>query len=265
MALKSASWITSAVLHGSVALFFVAPWSGGNALESGDGDDQFIAEQGISIEGVGFGTGIVTTEAVEETPMEMSAARPEIEEVIAAEPEEPPPDEQLEALPEDTELVTSESDEAPPLEAEAERKEEVVEQEKPQEAQVATIEQQARVAIQQERQSGTQKRGGDARESAKTAYKTALWKRIFGKSVGGRNGLEGRVVVRITIGEGGELIQSELVKSSGHKKLDRLALSNVKRAAPFESLPGPMSGEPFVATVPFNFKVVKRKKRRSKR
>ena len=261
MALKSASWITSAVLHSSIALFFVAPWSGGNALEAGDGDDQFLAEQGITIEGVGFGTGVVTTEAVEETPMEMSAARPEIEEVKAPEPVEEQTEETLEALPDDTEVVTSDSDEAPPLEAEPERQEEVVEQEKPQEAQVATLEQQARVAVQEERQSGAKKRGGDARRSAKTVYKGALWKKIFGRSVGGRDGLEGRVVVRITIGESGELLNSELVESSGYKKLDKLALYNVKRAAPFDSLPSDMAGEPFVANVPFNFSV-KRKKRR---
>lgn len=252
--------MTSALLHGSLAVFFIAPWTGGNALESGDGDDQFIAEQGIKIEGVGFGTGVVTTEAVEETPMEMSAARPEIQEVIAPEPEEPPPEENLEALPEDTEVVTSQSDTAPPLEVEEERKEEVVEKERPQEAQVATLEQQARVAIQEERQSGAERRGGELRESAVSKYKKTLWKRIFGRSVGGRNGLEGRVVVRIKISTNGELLESELVKSSGYDRLDRLALRNVKRAAPFESLPSDMGDEPFVATVPFNFKVVKRQR-----
>jgi len=262
MVLKHASWITSAVLHGSVALFFVAPWSGGNALEMGDGEDQFIAEQGISIEGVGFGSGIVTTEAVEETPMEMSAARPEVEEVIAPEPVEEQLEDPLEALPEDTEVVTSDSEAAPALEAEPERKEEIVKQEKPQEAQVATVEQQSRVAIKEERQSGAKKRGGDSSNTVKTIYKGALWKKIFGRSVGGRNGLEGRVVVRITISETGELLKSELLKSSGHKKLDRLALNNVRRAAPFASLPNEMSGEPFVATVPFNFSVRKRKRRR---
>ncbi len=261
MVLKSASFLSSAVLHSSVALFFVAPWTGGNALELGDGQDQFVAEQGISIEGVGFGSGLVTTEAVEETPMEMSAARPEVQEVIAPEPVEEQLEDPLEALPEDTEVVTSQSEKAPALEAEPERKEEIVKQEKPQEAQVATLEQQARVAVKAERQSGAKKRGGDSPKAAKTVYKGALWKKIFGRSVGGRNGLEGRVVVRITISETGELLKSELVKSSGYQKLDKLALNNVRRAAPFDSLPNEMSGEPFVATVPFNFSVRKRKSR----
>ncbi len=262
MILKSASFISSAVLHSTIALFFLAPWTGGSALEMGDGEDQFIAEQGISIEGVGFGSGLVTTEAVEETPMEMSAARPEIEEVKAPEPVEDQREEPLEELPEDTEVVTSDSETALALEAEPERKEEVVKREKPQEAQVATLEQQARVAVMEERQSGAKKLGGDATKSVKTVYKSALWKKIFGRSVGGRNGLEGRVVVRITISNSGELLKSELVESSGHKKLDKLALNNVRRAAPFESLPNEMSDAPFVATVPFNFSVRKRKKRR---
>lgn len=262
MALKSASWVTSAVLHSSIALFLVAPWSGGSALESGDGDDEYIIEQGITIEGVGFGSGLVTTEAVEETPMEMSAARPEIEEVKAEKPVKEVQEDPLEPLPEDTEVVTSESETAPALEAEPERKEEeTAEQEKPQEAQTATLEQQARVAIKEEIQSGTEKRGGDANKSAKTRYKRALWKRIYKRSRGGRNGLKGRVVVRITISETGELLNSELLQSSGYKKLDRLALANVRRAAPFDSLPTEMSGEPFVATVPFNFSVRKRKRR----
>lgn len=262
MAIKSASWITSAFLHGSLALFFVAPWSGGNALESGDGDDEIVIEDGIAIEGVGFGAGMVTTEAVEEMPMETSAARPEIEEVKAEEPVEEVSEDPLEVLPEDTEVVTSESDAAPALEAEPEQKEEVVEQEKPQEAQVAALEQQTQVAVQQERQASSEQRGGQARNSAKAAYKKALWKQIYGRSVGGRTGLQGRVMVRITIGDSGELLKSELIESSGYKKLDRLALRNVKRAAPFKSLPQDISGEPFVAMVPFNFKVVKRKKRR---
>lgn len=261
MAIRSASWMTSAVLHGSLAVFFIAPWTGGNALESGDGNDEFVAEQGITIEGVGFGTSLVTTEAVEETPMEMSAAQPEIKEVIAPEVvDEPPPDEPLEALPDETEVLTSQSDVAPALEAAPEQKEEVVEKERPQEAQVATLEQQARVAIEEQRQSGAKRTGGEVRESVKTAYKKALWKRIFRRSVGGSRGLKGRVVVRITIGQDGKLLESELVKSSGIKRLDRLALRNVKRAAPFKSLPDVMSDEPFVATVPFNFTVKKRKK-----
>ena len=263
MILKSASFISSAVLHSTIALFFLAPWTGGSALEMGDGDDQLIAEQGISIEGVGFGTGLVTTEAVEETPMEMSAARPEIEEVIAEEPVEEQREDPLEALPEDTQVVTSESETAPALEAEPERPEEVVKQEKtPQEAQVATLEQQARVAVQEERQSGTERRGGDASKSAKNLYKKALWKKIVKRAVGGRTALVGRAVVRIEVSEDGELINSELVESSGHRKLDKLALRNVRRAAPFDSLPTEIAGETFVATVPFNFSVRKNRKKR---
>lgn len=263
MILKSASVVSSAVLHGTIALIFLAPWTGGNALEMGEGDDQIITEQGISIEGVGFGTSLVTTEAVEETPMEMSAARPEIEEVVAEEPVEEQREEQLEALPDDTEVVTSESETAPSLEAEPERIEEVVKQEEqPQEAQTATLEQQARVAVMEERQSGAEKRGGDATKSAKALYKKALWKRIVKRAVGGRTALVGRAVVRIEVSDTGELINAELVESSGHKKLDKLALSNVRRAAPFDSLPTEIAGEPFVATVPFNFSVRKKGNKR---
>lgn len=285
MVLRTAStlilaWVVSAALHGSLGVYFVYPWSEGHALETGDGEDDFVYEQGITIEGVGFGTGLVTTEAVEETPMEMSKAQPEIEEVVAPEAEEKPQEKPLEALPEDTEVVTSESEEAPPLEAqpqekevetvetedppplEVEHTEKVVEQERPQKAQMATLEQEARVAVEEERQAGAEQRGGVASDSARAAYKKSLWKKIYRRARGGRSGLQGRVLVRITISETGELIDSELVESSGYKKLDRLALSNVKRAAPFKSLPQELAGKPFVATVPFNFKVVKRKRRR---
>lgn len=260
--IRSASWLVSTLVHGSLAAFFIVPWAGGNALESGDGNDDIVIDQGISIQGVGFGTGMVTTEAVEETPMEMSAARPEIQEVIAPEPEEPKPEDPLEALPEDTVVLQSQSETAPELEAEAEREEEVAEQEKPQEAQVATLEQQARIAVQEEIQSGAALRGGDATASAKRAYKSALWRHIFKRSVGGRNGLEGRVVVEITIDVGGKLIDTNIVKSSGYKRLDDLAIRNIERAAPFKTLPDAMSYEPFVVKVPFNFRVARNSKRR---
>nr|MCH9764879.1 TonB C-terminal domain-containing protein [Alphaproteobacteria bacterium] len=62
-----------------------------------------------------------------------------------------------------------------------------------------------------------------------------------------------RVLVRITIGRNGELLKSELVESSGMKKLDRLAFANLKRAEPLPSLPSELSNEPLVLIVPFNF------------
>ncbi|MCH9764608.1 MAG: hypothetical protein K0U34_01260, partial [Alphaproteobacteria bacterium] len=186
MALRSASLLTSAALHGSLAVFVIAPWVGGNALEAGTGNDQFLAEDGIAIEGVGFGTSMVTTEAVEETPMEMSAARPEIEEVIALEVEEPPPEEPLEALPEDTKVLTSNSETAPALEAEPERQDEVVEQEKPQEAQVATLEQNYQEAIKEQQQAGAKQLGGAAKKTAMRAYKGSLHRRIRRRSIAGR-------------------------------------------------------------------------------
>jgi len=46
------------------------------------------------------------------------------------------------------------------------------------------------------------------------------------------NGLEGRVVLRITVKENGELLVA-IAKSSGHDLLDQEALEQVKRLSPF--------------------------------
>lgn len=62
------------------------------------------------------------------------------------------------------------------------------------------------------------------------------------------NGLEGRVVLRITVKENGELLVA-ISKSSGHDLLDQEALAQIKRLSPFP-LPQPLGREKQVLNLP---------------
>ena len=257
MAIKSLSWMTSTALHGSLVIFFIAPWAGGNAFEAGDGSDLFLAEQGIAIEGIGFGVGMTTTEAVEETPAEMSQARPELEEIKAPEiVEETPLEDPLEALPEETQVVTSNSETATALEAEPERKEEKTERDKPQEAQVATLEQQHQVAIKKQLRAGAKQSGGDP--TMRKAYLGKLRKHLEHKKINPRSMITGTVVVRFTVGSDGTVIAREVASSSGSKVLDDAALASIEKASPFPAMPRSLADKPMVVSVPFKFSVRRR-------
>jgi protein TonB len=50
-------------------------------------------------------------------------------------------------------------------------------------------------------------------------------------------GIEGRSFVRFSIHSDGTLISVQLVRSSGHSMLDEEALSAIRRAAPFPTIP----------------------------
>ena len=52
-----------------------------------------------------------------------------------------------------------------------------------------------------------------------------------------RRGIEGTVVVRVTVGEAGR-VGAVSVVSSGGELLDRAAVAAVRRAGPFASAPG---------------------------
>lgn len=258
MPLRSLSWLLSALAHATLAAALIVPLSGGGrAYEAGDGDDLFLNETGISIEGIGFGESMVSTEAVEEQPQEASKAQPEIKEVRAPEAVEEKPTEVLEELPDEQEVLTSMAEDAPALEVEPvrEEKEEVVE-EKPRPAQVATLEQVQQLAAREEIKAGAKQRGGDT--TARRAYLGKIRQHLERKKVNPRSRKKGTVVVRFSVGVDGELISREVVTSSGSEVLDNAAMASIEKAAPFPVRPDAMSDEPLTVSVPFRFSVRQR-------
>ncbi len=226
----------SAALHGAAGWYVFSP-ERGTSYAAGTGDDQFIIEQGISIEGAAlFGEDTEAIEAVEAEPTELSQARPEIQEVKPLE------------LKEDTQVVTSE---AGPVQ---ELPEEVKAVETPVEKQVATVEQEQIVPVEAKQAAGAVKTGGDA--SAKRIYEGQLHKHIMNKIVRPKAGQRtGQVLVRFTIDPTGEVISREIAKTSGFPNIDAAALATIDRASPFPAAPAEFASSPQVHTVPFKYRV----------
>lgn len=61
--------------------------------------------------------------------------------------------------------------------------------------------------------------------------------------------------MRFTVGQQGELLSSEITKSSGHRTLDDAAMASITRAAPFPPMPSEANDGPLVVSVPFKFSV----------
>jgi periplasmic protein TonB len=234
--LKLGSWLWSAAVHFAFAAFLLYV-PGSAALEMGSGDDEFVVEQGLAIEGISqFGQDEVNVSAVEAEPLEASEARQAVEEVKAVEEVE------------DTTVIASKEG---PVQETPEIVPQPVEQPRPE--QVATVEQQEQVQIDEKRASGATKTGGTATERSK--YLGQLRTHLEKKKINPRSRQVGTVVVRFSVGSGGELLTREVARSSGNKVLDEAALASIENAAPFPPMPGSQSGEPLVVSVPFKFTV----------
>jgi protein TonB len=235
MILRAITGLLSLALHAAfVALFFVTP--GGAALDAGSGDDMFIIEQGIAIEGFAqFGDAEMTTEEVE-APAEISEARPPLEEVKPVE-EDVQHVIGSESGPEQEKIVT---------EPEPEKVEE------PHPEQIATLEQ-TEIAVEEKKASGTKQTGGDT--TAASAYRGKLYQHLEKKKVNPRSREAGTVVVRFTVDSSGQVVSREVTASSGSKMLDDAAVASIDKAAPFPPMPGEIASAPMVVSVPFKFSV----------
>ncbi|MGZ6210662.1 MAG: energy transducer TonB family protein, partial [Syntrophales bacterium] len=67
---------------------------------------------------------------------------------------------------------------------------------------------------------------------------------------------EGTVVLRFSIGEGGDLTSSRIFESSGHNYLDRGALDVVRSAAPYDPLPREFNISQLNVVARFQYKIV---------
>jgi|CXWK01.1.fsa_nt_gi protein TonB len=240
-ALKVTAVLLSLGVHGSLGY---AMWP---RLESadyqtyaiGDGNDMFVVEQGIALEGsVKLGDATETIHTEEVTPVETVQAQPvqEVKEVdelrdsitstsVAAiedniiKTEEPPPDVKAE--------------EPQPVEA---------------------VQQPAQIAISREASSGREQRGGDATAINEYFGKLA---RLFEESkFKPKRRAIGKVVVKLKIGADGRLLSREVKTSSGNVNLDETALAIVDRAAPEiqGAMPKGLLTSELSAILPFNFR-----------
>lgn len=236
MTLRVLTWLVSFALHGAVvAVLMITP--GGAALDEGSGEDAFVVEQGIAIEGFArLGEAEVSIDAVEAPPPVLQST---------------PPVEEVKPRDEDVQHVIG-SESGP-------EQENVVREPEPEEVQEARPEQiaaieQTEIAIDEQRASGAAQTGG--RTTAISAYKGKLFTHIARRKVNPRSRLSGTVVVRFTVGPGGELISREVASSSGSKLLDDAAVASVERAAPFPAMPSEARADgPLVVSVPFKFSV----------
>ncbi len=249
--LKYTAWFLSALLHIALALPFVT-FEGGEALQSGTGEDRFFVEQGIVLEGIDtLGQDEATVEEIETPQTQLSEARPEIDEVEAKEAveEPPPPDIEAAELPEDTEVIQSK--EGPEQEAVRPKEPERKELEEPRPKQIATLELPEEIAVKEEQSSGPKQTGGDV--TLLSAYRGKLRTHLGRNKVNPRSRLTGTVVVRFTVGTSGELLSREVTQSSGHRALDEAAVASLDRAAPFPPFSEGMDRQPMVVSVPFRF------------
>ena len=67
-----------------------------------------------------------------------------------------------------------------------------------------------------------------------------------------KRNLQGRVIISVTIGAGGEITELKIIQSSGHRILDRSVLKAVKDSAPFSSPPD----GPVTVIVPIQFQLI---------
>lgn len=279
MSLRLFTYLFSIGMHALVALAFY-DFAPTGAVDEGAGEDMMVVEQGIALEGLyKAGEAQEMIEAVEATPQEESAARQRLEEVKAperpvektveeqpivepplekpVEPEEPlPPETKIAELPKETEIIDSESGPAPEAlrlrEAEVvEEKVEIEEVKEPQPEQLASPEQIEVVAVEEQRATGQEQKGGDA--TRKRAYLGRMAKHLERRKINPRSKNRGIVVVEMTVDPSGRVLKREVKKSSGFKNLDQAAMASVDKSSPFPPFDGNVSSGPLVVSVPFKY------------
>lgn len=216
-ALRTLTITASVLAHATFAWALVGP-SGETkryqAFDQGTGDDQFVVEQGIGIEGiVKLGEDIETIRTAEVTPIETKPPMT-VEETREVDELEETITSVSQTAVEDNIVKT---EEPPPPEV------------KPQEVKpVEMIEQPAVVALAKEASSGGVKTGGDTTALAEYRGKLA---RLFQEcKFAPKRRVVGNAQVRITVDEQGRVLNREIVRSSGDPKVDEAALANVDYA-----------------------------------
>jgi periplasmic protein TonB len=229
--LRLATIVLSLGLHAALLIPLIGI-SGGAALDAGTGDDQFVVEQGIALEGVTkFGEAEEMIETVDIPPVQATEVPDVVEEI----------------KPDLNNAITStESTHEEQVTAEEPKP---IEEEKP--VAVPVEEQAPQVATLIEQSSGQAQEGGDTTQ--RRAYLGQVRKTLERSKVNPRSTHSGTVLVRFTVGPKGELLSRTIQQSSGSKILDDAAMAALDRAAPFPPLPQEIARGPLEVQVPFRF------------
>lgn len=250
--LRTLTFIVSLLIHGVLAYVSLSSdllQDSSVAFEQGTGNDQFVIEQGIGIEGfMQEGEAVETVEA-NETPTQMSEARPQIDEVKPLEEaQETPPDAQIK----DSEIL--ESKDGPQAEALPVEEQKPVEEVQQQPPQMATLEQlEEQQVVEEQKAAGQKQEGGDT--GMRRAYLGRLSKKLQSMKVNPHSRATGTVLVRFEVAPSGDLLSREVIASSGSQLLDNAALAAVDKAAPFPPFPEGMGTDKIVEVVPYRFSV----------
>lgn len=218
-ALRYVTFALSLAAHAAFAYALTAPRGEQRiqAFDQGTGQDQFVVEQGVGIDGIlKLGESLETVRTAEVMPVEAP----------------PPPPAEVKPVDELQDALVSTSPEAvednivkleePPPEV---RPEDV----KPVETQpVDVVEQPITVAIAKEASSGEAKTGGDTMALAE--YRGKLAKLFQECKFPPKKRVLGNAQVRIVVDETGNVVRREIVKSSGDPRVDEAALANVDYA-----------------------------------
>lgn len=248
MMLRVAMIVMSFAIHGALAYVSInrdTSSTSAMSFEEGTGNDAFLIENGIGIEGfIQEGEALETVEANEQIAP-VSVARPQLEEIK--------PVEEARELPEETEIIQSiNGPEQEAIPVPEEKPEEV------QQAQVATLEQleQPTLALEEQRAGEKQEGGGDP--AARREYLGQVMSKVERSKVNPRSSLTGTVLIRFAVAATGELISKEVVSSSGSSKLDNAAIASLEKAAPFPPFPKNLGLDKIVEVIPYRFTIRRR-------
>ncbi len=227
--LRPISWLLSFGLHAGLLIALIGI-TGGAALEAGSGNDQFVVEQGIALEGIAkLGDAQETIETVDVAPQQtterpLEEIKPNLANVITS--TDGPDEDEVAAK------------EPPPIQ-----------DEKPDP--VPVQEQAPQVATFSLKSSGAAQHGGNA--TLRLAYLGEVRKTLERSKVNPRIHRAGTVLIAFTVGPSGRILSREVRKTSGSKLLDEAALAAIDKAAPFPPMPHDVAQGPLEVQVPFQF------------
>jgi len=229
--LRPISCLLSFGLHAGLLLAIIGV-SGGAALDAGSGNDTFVVEQGIALEGLTkLGEAQERIETVDAPPVQPTS--------------EPKPIKEIE--PELTDVVTS--TQSAHEEQVAAKEPPPIEDDKP--AEIPVKQQAQQVATLIEKSSGAAQQGGDT--TLRMAYLGKLRKTLERSKVNPRIHLAGTVLITFIVSPSGQVLRREVEKSSGSKALDEAAMAALERAAPFPPMPHDLTQGPLEVQIPFKF------------
>ena len=91
------------------------------------------------------------------------------------------------------------------------------------------------------------------RNEVLSLYNSRVYQALMKNAVRPKTMHKGRVVLELTLGPSGELLDHHVVVSSGSPMLDKTAMTSLERAAPFPPVPPEVSKQAHTLRVPFEY------------